>query len=409
MKNQSNYFSDEVVENLNNMDELINLTTNIIDKDPDEKRFYSKYISRSLSFSPSLYEKVLKELNLEELSDETINDKDKDFLDKALSIMEKYLKQSYYNSHSLPFHIMNKKQEKLIFDTLNESDPSDIIELDKESVENLLNIWRGNKSWEKYRIIDPHDIPGDKNSTDKDINFYVPDDIIKTKSVPLEDFSIVLSYTSIKARIKIFENYYKYLDTLSEKNPFTTVGIVLMDYLPKNTISKPVKIVSVIMVYYDDKRVGCNGIGFSPNLTPQIKEKISSSEFDIIKEKMYIMQIWYSIQVALLHPVIKDVFLSSENRKRRSFDNSLENIINVKNYKVKYIKYNRIENEKFDTSFTESVSEGGKKFTRKTMAWYVIGHERIKNGKKEKVKPYWKGPMRELKKIDSPRKREIII
>lgn len=134
-----------------------------------------------------------------------------------------------------------------------------------------------------------------------------------------------------------------------------------------------------------------------------VPEGIGLTERQVEYLEMAVMRAvgdWYGIQVALLHPQIKDVFQRAKlapvrkaNRKRKK-----------KQRVARYVRTHYIKSQDVD----EAVSRSGT-IERKTLCWYVIGHWRhYSNGTKKFIRGYWKGPLREVQRnLDEGRRRII--
>lgn len=114
-----------------------------------------------------------------------------------------------------------------------------------------------------------------------------------------------------------------------------------------------------------------------------------------------VMRLWYTAQVALLHPVIKehvrvrDSVIKSTNRHNKS---------KKKNHPVKYVKEYIINDD------TIKAICNYRKNTRHAQCWYVIGHWRTySSGKKIFIKPHWRGPLRHLKTPEETHERNLVV
>lgn len=109
---------------------------------------------------------------------------------------------------------------------------------------------------------------------------------------------------------------------------------------------------------------------------------------------------WYGIQLCLLHPTIKEIFQHPTVQKEYVREGKGKDRRRV----TRYIRKHYITAKDID----EALHSKGN-FTRKTMAWYVIGHWReYKNGRRMFIKGHWRGPLREAKKsFDGGRVREL--
>lgn len=114
-------------------------------------------------------------------------------------------------------------------------------------------------------------------------------------------------------------------------------------------------------------------------------------------------QIWYGVQIALLHPQIKEVFARSITTTAKEKIPKSE----WKNYGQKTYRY--VRNHVIKTDDLLEVVYGKNKRERHALIWYVTGHWRYyKDGKVSFVQGYWKGALRETKKAET-RNRELVV
>lgn len=127
---------------------------------------------------------------------------------------------------------------------------------------------------------------------------------------------------------------------------------------------------------------------------PRVLKAYFAQEFG--KVAFSILHTWYGIQIALLHPQIKDVF-ASERKPTKTSNRSNNRAVTqrVTHYIKKHYKCGKI------------ASTVNRHIKRKTLCWWVIGHWReYSDGRKTFVSGYWKGPLREAKQnLDNTRKR----
>lgn len=114
---------------------------------------------------------------------------------------------------------------------------------------------------------------------------------------------------------------------------------------------------------------------------------------------------FYSVNAALLNPVIVDVYNSKTSRIP---DRSITAKPASKRGKIRYIKRHLMTVDDVDKAFEK------RGFVRKTMIWYVTGHwrEYSKTGKRVFIQGYWKGALRHMKDTAfqnlEPRERELV-
>lgn len=111
------------------------------------------------------------------------------------------------------------------------------------------------------------------------------------------------------------------------------------------------------------------------------------------------LKLWYSLQVLLLNPQVKDILLKKDGKEKlggRCCSARKDG------RKALYVKRHVVHGDIF-----EQTAPGSRE--RHTLSWYVIGHWRnYKSGKKTFVNGYWKGPMRHMEKnLDDGRERVL--
>ena len=202
----------------------------------------------------------------------------------------------------------------------------------------------------------------------------VPSDLIATATVPLPDF--VLSFNKFETTIHTDLD-----DCVVVMN--NSIGLMVMK--PKE-----------------------NDDGWEMAIP---KESLSSDLWELPENKAdlnlfagLLLEIWYGVQIALLHPQLKTVFEHPSKEKVYTRVGTGKDRKRI----TKYVRKHYITAEDIDMALC--VNEH-KVFARRTMAWYVIGHWRqYKNGTRKFIKGYWKGPLRETKRnTDGGRIRELVL
>ena len=107
------------------------------------------------------------------------------------------------------------------------------------------------------------------------------------------------------------------------------------------------------------------------------------------------MKVWYGIQVAILHPVVKEVFKSP---KQVTYDPENDREVHLQSgnriydQKYRYIKRIVVSPETVETS----VFGNRREIHRRATVWFVCGHWRTyQNGTKTFIRPYLKGKDRD--------------
>lgn len=247
----------------------------------------------------------------------------------------------------------------------------------------------------------------------------VPSDLVFAGTIPLLDVALIIDDTSLLSpvcRIKIQENYHNILAEAPDKGDNGEPVLVYAGILELTTFSSGLfkgnntSLIFPLFVQkgYDYFVIGMmNQIGLCPNYSedfktaiysPRLKEYINT--FDE-RAGATLMRAWYGIQVALLHPVVKDIFSNPVTSYKH---NDVE--AKIYHHKARYIRKHIINSEDIEKAL--KIGEQ-KQQTRHTLIWYVIGHWRhYKDGRTLFVKPYWKGPLRKTKTTTTTRDREIV-
>lgn len=286
--------------------------------------------------------------------------------------------------------------------------------------------------------------------TDALENNCVPGDILFMNNIPLMDFK--LSYKKpantdpslhvgragekLNVRFVIYKDFYKRIT--NSIDPIINIGCMVVSYpdYPENRtftmqINKYCDVDFVAEIFLDKDNLTCfisdkilSVIKFSPNDSDSlknftinmIKSAIKHDEETLEEDNTILindddifiinLRLWYNIQVALLHPTIKDVFAHPRLESITKETTVRKKGKVVKKRTVKYIKRHVINPDNIERK------KNNRSFNRRTLAWYVVGHWRTcpKSKKKYFVKGFWKGELREAKIHESElRKREIVI
>ncbi len=226
----------------------------------------------------------------------------------------------------------------------------------------------------------------------------IPSDLFFARTIPLMDCSITVDERDkdrergrvVDYRVVIFPDYEERI----EKDDIAVVGAALMEGAGK--------VVIPIQVGKGIDRIMTGRIGWR-DIDKAQREHLARhiSEQDIVSGIYAMLATWYGIQIALLHPTVKDVF---RHPLKERVNGGREK--GKKRHKriVRYVKRHEIHADDIEAAYS------GKEYTRHTLVWYVIGHWRhYANGKKVFIKPYWKGALRDLKRNLDEREREIEI
>jgi len=281
--------------------------------------------------------------------------------------------------------LLNKTDTEYLWKRVRKQYPSDVVKCDQACLDKLQSITKR--------------ISGGDGK--------VPNDLIYADTLPLTDMIIAEAGSEGKARIAMFncENVLK--AQVPEKEWGFVAGVVCISLQGQR---ESYALVPVMVASGENgiivARVGyvCGGIAYDESdLIEGYEESLQLLIQNAKETCASVITAWYGIQIALLHPTVKEMFRNprttilkdSETDKKRSKS------------KVRYVKEHIINADELDKLL---YGESDKRtIKRHALVWYVIGHWRtLRNGKIVFVKPYWKGALRELKKPIPEREREIV-
>ena len=284
-----------------------------------------------------------------------------------------------YGQQSMKY--IGDKQNEEILSEIKKSSPSDIIYLRKDEDAFIQDLWE----YEKYK--------------------YIPSDLFFAKTIPITDCKIVVDETAdaggrvCEYRVVIFSDYESKVDKVlkEESDEAFCVGAIIPEFMPA-----PIVFPIVIMR-------GIDGVLYTRYAVTDTvyANKMIMKNSDAVTVRYELLSTWYGIQIALLHPAVKDVFRNPQRTPVDTKNNGKPN--KDRKRKVKYIRKHVLTMDKLESV---SGSKEQRKINRKCLAWYVIGHWRTyKSGKKIFIMPYWKGVLRDMKKNaeGDEREREINI
>lgn len=276
-----------------------------------------------------------------------------------------------------------------MFKELVQSSPPDVIYLNRKSDKMLMDLWSVPK----------------KKSTGKE-QVILPSDIFNVGTIPLLDCKIVIDERDeypenggiIEFRVKVLTEYQDYLNNAAlETNCAALVGIFQV-YCPGGWIAIPLccKPLTDGIAFHNEMGVYKNG-----------KLTMALLDIGIAQGCFECMSTWYGVQIALLHPVVQNVFRNPKCDVMKD-TNRVSSKSSKRKPKVKYIK-KHIINEDELKQMIYGERNSSKSYNRKALIWYVIGHWRTcANGKRVFVRPCWKGALRDTKIVES-REREVLI
>ena len=282
--------------------------------------------------------------------------------------------------NDVKLQVVSEEMSRQVWNRIIASRPSDVIKLTGDEDSRLIHLW--------------------EKSTE---NVSIPSDLFFAGTIPLLDCRIVIDETEccsngkvVSYRVVIFSDYAERL-RLAEIDEPVTVGAIVNDpingaysFIPFHVVKGVDSILFSGMAYH----------GLPEKYIQQAKETVTMQQ--VTQMAIAFLETWYGIQIALLHPTMREVF----RHPRTAPDTTdVPTRTGKRKNRVKYIKVHVINSDEMNAAmYGES-----KTFTRHALVWYVIGHWRnFADGRKVFVKPFWKGPLRELKEKIEMREREIV-
>lgn len=298
--------------------------------------------------------------------------------------IESYAKSGNYILNNNSSIMAAMEIEEMIKHFLSKSSPSDSIYLTRDDDWRLMTLWEGIKK------------DGEK--------FTIPSDLIFSANIPLTDFIVHIDerkYGGVEtsARFCIFDFYTKIVDNppnIEWNLPLPIGCIILYTLLPEPIV------IPIIVKYGFDSIITMSCAFFEDSLM-SVSGRYPHITHEILTNAVFCwLETWYGIQIAMLHPQIKNCFRikGKEKIKKTGVDKNGKPTKRTTAYiKRKYLA---------DTDFAEETDDH--KYVRKCLAWYVCGHWRhYKTGKMQFIQGYWKGVLRDTKKNHDEGRDRIII
>lgn len=280
---------------------------------------------------------------------------------------------------------LTDEENRILWQSICKTKPSDIVSLKGKDDDALCELWK----------------KGCSNDLAK--NGYIPSDLFFAGNIPLLDCAITVDERDkdkvngqvCDYRVVVFEDYQ---ERIKEANgDAADVGAVVITH-GNRTMFIPMMVCEGI----DTIMIGEIGWHNIPTSQRENAKRFTSQQ-DMATMAYAHLVTWYGIQVALLHPTVRDVFQHPRTEKIYNPDARK----NGKHKRItRYIKRHFVNAADIEAA----VYGAGREFTRHTLVWYVIGHWRhYADGRKVFIQPYWKGALRELKMNLDDREREIAI
>lgn len=280
-----------------------------------------------------------------------------------------------YDNEKINF--LSQSENSALLRQIDKSCPTDIINITNNEIEYLEKLWN------------------DKQST------IIPTDLFFAGTIPLMDLEIIVN--NFVYRVVIFDNYKSELVSLKT---VACVGAIIYSPYADNKEEFIIPINIGIGDYPIFGTYALGDMGFR-NITTSHRIWYSSKMIakQMAQGMMSFLKTWYGIQIALLHPIVKDIFLNPVKIRRNHINDKLNDLSKHSNKKIKYIKRHIVNSEELKNK----IYDKSKKHNRHALVWYVTGHWRTYNdGRKTFIQGYFKGALRETKKLSDCREREII-
>jgi hypothetical protein len=281
--------------------------------------------------------------------------------------------------HDLQMHVISDEEADRVWKRIIASRPSDEIKLTGDEDSRLIKLW-------------------EKGTEDVSI----PSDLFFANTIPLLDCRIIVDETCrenghvVPYRVVVFPDYAELIQ-LAEENEPVNVGAIV-----NNPVIGPCCFTPFYVVKGVDS-IMFSGVGYHGVPEENIrKAQATMTMQDLSQMAISFLETWYGIQIALLHPTMREMFRHPKTAPDTKY---LPVHSTKRKNRVKYIKVHIINSDEMNAAmFGES-----KTYTRHALVWYVIGHWRtIKSGVKVFIKPCWKGPLRDVKVTLAERERVIV-
>lgn len=280
-----------------------------------------------------------------------------------------------------PIRYLEDGENSELWKTVCSTAPTDHIFLKTRDDEAMCGLWKQGRSIEKGGI---------------------PSDLFFAGKVALHDCRIVVDETDLPEgrvcgfRVVIFPDYRERIEGSVSGSAY--VGAIIPEGQGDRTFFIPIAVTEGLD-YISISACGHHNI---PKAQMEASKKTTSMQ-DVMNMAYAYMSTWYGIQIALLHPMVQEVF--RRPKVERVYDPKPTDHRKRKRV-TRYVKKHVINADEV----RKAASGKGQEYTRHALVWYVIGHWRnYANGKKVFIQPYWKGTLRHLKMELDGRERQIII
>ena len=339
------------------------------------KEEHQKTMEHLCSLSDEELESGIKEIQQRFPEEMTM----KQMMDMQHSVLRKSnMKNTGYDN--IPVTFLSAERNTELLQNISKSRPANLIQLDKKSDDAVIALWR----------------EANQNAAG------IPSDLFFSGHIPLPDCKVHVDDGDgniIKFRVVIFPDYQKLVEETDENNS-VRIGAVLYEIRDGDCMILSLEVLRGHDWIITETLLGYKGI---PNYARDyFHEHLNTAQvWTSIGE---CLSTWYGIQIALLHPLVKDIFLNPVTVIDESANKKPSKGKKGKKRPLRYIKRHIINAEELKNRI-----HGGSNFQRHTLVWYVMGHwRRYATGKKVFINPYWKGALRDLKNSEI-REREIVL
>lgn len=281
---------------------------------------------------------------------------------------------------------VTKKVNKFMFDAATASKPTDIVYMTPPIAQELGKLW------------------GHNDVLNED-GLDVPTDLLLSGTIPVTNIRIdapIQTYDDQKvkdATIVINHDYKEQLKALRNKETeMTVIGYIHLRFASVNC-----EVVSELIVDSHSINALCmnSAVALRGNVDPS---RISEEGLKYLCTTFLLM--WYSIQIALLHPLTKTCIVESNEPISVSTTTSSKPS-KKRPHKVKNIRHCYVDMETLNMLKRKPKKplDGERKYTRRTMVWHVAGYER----KGKFIDGHWRGPWRNMKTLAETVERELAV
>lgn len=298
----------------------------------------------------------------------------KEYKERLQEIREKHgvtPENSALNARMVVF--LDDKRNRDLWTNIDATSPSDCVCLKEEDRRQLLRLWNP------------------VNPETGCIKLKVPSDLLFAGSIALTDIDI--SMDGLNLRVVIFPDY---AERIAEGDDETMIGALIIRH-DGAQLANPMFVMKGL-----DEILFTEDVGHR-NLPDDLLKTMKMPQSVFQDAVIHCAMNWYGIQIALLHPVVKDVFHKGGRQKEK------ETVTDAKGNRKRIVRYVRRRIVNSD-ELARAITGNGKSRTYHALVWHVIGHWRLlPSGRKTFVRPYWKGALRSIKRNLDDVERQLVL